>query len=410
MRSRFTAAPGASPGPQATARPAEPCLERALQKGHMGASACPKGTPDSLFVTVLPIRVPEGPIDPYEPFPFDGPAAPSWSRAPIVKGRDAAGIDGRDAVMPSAATTDEARFVDIDVIASTPPPIDSWRFADDILGTENAPEMQVHGTLDDAGGDSYGGWLLVDVAGPEAPEYAPRDMPVVDPWAIVSAPASGDGLNADTQPPTPAPADASSPAPPSFGESRQEHDVVRRNGGPPMSSRAVLMVGTLALLCLALAAALAFQAIGEPDETPPALEEASTEALAGAPVQRARETRRPNPLLESLPVSDTTLTSIERAAMGPLELELERLGRALQGAFGRSSSEVAPVLRPYIAHAAERMRTHPARFRLVVNAPRADLAASRADAILVAFEGAGLPADMLTLTAGAGAPGVTFDR
>jgi hypothetical protein len=109
-------------------------------------------------------------------------------------------------------------------------------------------------------------------------------------------------------------------------------------------------------------------------------------------------------------VSDTTLTAIERAAMGPLELELDRLGRALQGAFGRSSVEVAPVLRPYVAHAASRMATHPARFRLTVTAPEAVVAAARAEAILRAFEGAGLSADMLTMTAGVGAPAVRFDR
>jgi hypothetical protein len=172
------------------------------------------------------------------------------------------------------------------------------------------------------------------------------------------------------------------------------------------------MVGTLALACLALAAALAFQAIRTPD-TPaldaPALD-APAAAPAGARVPSARRAPAPNPLLESLPVSDTTLTSIERAAMGPLELELGRLGRALQGAFGRSSTEVAPVLRPYVAHAATRMATHPARFRLVVFAPDAALAAARAESIMRAFEGAGLSADMLTMTAGVGAPAVRFDR
>ena len=35
--------------------------------------------------------------------------------------------------------------------------------------------------------------------------------------------------------------------------------------------------------------------------------------------------------------------------MGPLETELDRLGHALQGAFGRSSAELAPVLRPYVS-------------------------------------------------------------
>jgi hypothetical protein len=358
----------------------------------------------------LPIRVPEGPIDPYEPFPFDGPAVPSWSRAPIVKGRDVAGIDGRDVVSQRAPVSDEARFVDIEDIAAAPSPMGAWRFADDVLATDEmnvpATEADEHDILHGAGGDSADGWLLVDVAGPEAPEYAPRDLAIEDPWAVISAPSAGDGFYADPEAPpaTPAP-------PPAMGPSeRSEADVVLRTGGPPMSSRAILMVGSLALLCLALAAALAFQAIREPEPAPPALDaSAAASGVATSPATRTRS-RLPNTLLESLPVSDTTLTSIERAAVGPLEVELVRLGRALQDAFGRSSSEVAPVLRPYVAHAAERMRSHPARFRLVVTAPDAELAAARADAILHAFEGAGLPADMLTMTAGAGAPDVTFDR
>lgn len=109
-------------------------------------------------------------------------------------------------------------------------------------------------------------------------------------------------------------------------------------------------------------------------------------------------------------MADATLTTLERAAAGPLDGELDRLGPALQAAFGAASTEIAPVLRPYVAHAAGRMNVQPTPFRLAVSAPDAALAAARADALRRAFEGAGLTADKLTVTASAGPPAVTIAR
>jgi hypothetical protein len=210
-----------------------------------------------------------------------------------------------------------------------------------------------------------------------------------DPWSVVGP----DDVGEESETAADAP-----------GDDHIEAGAISRAGGPPLSSRAILAIGSLALVCLALAAALAFQALGD---EPPAMD-----ASVGEAVTPAVETSSvpPRAIREALPVSDTTLTGIERAAMGPLEGELDRLAQALDGAFGRSSAEVAPVLQPYVAHAAERMRAHPARFILVVTAPDPELAAVRAEGILRAFQGAGLPADMLRMTAGAGPPSVRFER
>ncbi|HLA63864.1 MAG TPA: hypothetical protein VK610_05520, partial [Rhodothermales bacterium] len=53
--------------------------------------------------------------------------------------------------------------------------------------------------------------------------------------------------------------------------------------GPPMSSRAVLMVGGLTLLCLSMAAAMAFQT--DPAEAPPSLD--AVPAMEATPVADA---------------------------------------------------------------------------------------------------------------------------
>jgi hypothetical protein len=337
----------------------------------------------------LPIRVPEGPVDPYDPFPLDD-ASPAWNAAPIIRGRDA----GFAVPSGDGSHDDEAgdvRFVEFvdeteDAAAASPPIV--HEVEDDDNSARSWPEVRLEPI-----GDGHDAWAVVDAAEPVAPHAV--DNVAADPWSVVGPESSSDDLDEtrgeveesvdDVEEPIIEPAGISTP------------------GGPPLSSRAILAIGTLALVCLALAAALAFQAIGE---EPPAMD--GQEALVTQPVQAS--TVPPRAIREALPVSDTTLTGIERAAMGPLEGELDRLALALQGAFGRSSAEVAPVLQPYVAHAAERMRTHPARFVLVVTAPDPELAAARAEGILRAFEGTGLPADILRMTAGAGPPSVRFER
>jgi hypothetical protein len=329
----------------------------------------------------LPIRVPEGPVDPYDPFPLDDPS-PEWNAAPIIRGRDAGfaiptGDGGHD---DEAGDARFVEFVDEDADPVAEPPV----FVDEVHDAD-LPEARVWPEVRlEPIGDGHDAWAIVDAGVPAEPA---EDGPL-DPWSVVGP--------EEPQPPV-------DEAAPEHEASDVEPAGITTAGGPPLSSRAILAIGTLTLVCLALAAALAFQAIGD---EPPAMD--GQEAGVTQPVEAS--TVPPRAIREALPVSDTTLTGIERAAMGPLEGELDRLALALQGAFGRSSAEVAPVLQPYVAHAAERMRTHPGRFVLVVTAPDPALAAARAEGILRAFEGTGLPADMLRMTAGAGPPSVRFER
>lgn len=338
----------------------------------------------------MPIRVPEGPVDPYDPFPLDD-AAPAWSAAPIIRGRDV-GFSVPSGDGARADDAGEARFVEFVDGERSRPHAEAFIFHDGTPDSDvgTAPSSWPDVRLDPIG-DGHGAWAVVDADSTAA--LAPDDDAPADPWSVVAPdhrPASSEPGRAAGPPPL----TATEPEPAAFS----------RPGGPPLSSRAILVIGTLALACLALAAALAFQAIGD---EPPAMDADPAEVTAPA---LEASTVPPRAIREALPVSDTTLTGIERAAMGPLEGELERLALALQSAFGRSSAEVAPVLQPYVAHASERMRTHPGRFILVVTAPDPELAAARADGILRAFEGAGLPADMLRMTAGAGPPSVRFER
>jgi hypothetical protein len=328
----------------------------------------------------LPIRVPEGPVDPYDPFPLDG-AAPAWTSAPIIRGRDVGfSIDAAESDF-----SDDARFTEYVEDAPAQPQesliVDEEAADLDARSDRFWPEVRL-----DPIGDGHDAWAVID---PGEPIDAPRDVEPPDPWSVVGP----DDVGEESETAADAP-----------GDDHIEAGAISRAGGPPLSSRAILAIGSLALVCLALAAALAFQALGD---EPPAMD-----ASVGEAVTPAVETSSvpPRAIREALPVSDTTLTGIERAAMGPLEGELDRLAQALDGAFGRSSAEVAPVLQPYVAHAAERMRAHPARFILVVTAPDPELAAVRAEGILRAFQGAGLPADMLRMTAGAGPPSVRFER
>lgn len=353
----------------------------------------------------MPYRVPEGPVDPYEPFPFRGPDAGAWAPAPIVRGRDL----GRPAAAVAQQVPDEAgeaRFIDIDDDAALRIPADSLLTFDEPLEVpahagDGAPHVSSGRNGDDTG------WELV------SPEEAPTLPAIDDPWAVVEgADAVVEGAEAlfevDEGTASTGPSVDLGQGQPFVHPSPFSYPT-RQPGGPPLSSRAILIIGGLALLCLMLAAALAFQALGN-DDMAPALDAPAAGAGLASAAPASSSIRDAANWTESLPVSDTTLTAIERAALGPLEGELQRLARALGAAFGRSSADVAPVLRPYIAHAAQRMSVHPARFRLVVEAPDVELASARADAILRALQGAGLPADKVAMTATAGAPSVRFDR
>jgi len=183
-----------------------------------------------------------------------------------------------------------------------------------------------------------------------------------------------------------------------------------------MSSRAVLMVGGLTLLCLSMAAAMAFQT--DPAEAPPSLD--AVPAMEATPVAdaSAEEATDPSTLpgaptpavgtAEATPVSADTLPDLEQAGNGPLQGELAQLLTAIQYGFGAQSAELEPTLRPYVAHVVGRLNVHPGPFGVTVSAPDAAMAERRAEVLRAAFAAAGLPPERLPFTPVTGPPALTL--
>lgn len=142
---------------------------------------------------------------------------------------------------------------------------------------------------------------------------------------------------------------------------------------PPLPSYAVVLIGGLSLLCLALAAALT---VAVQDATPvaaaPPVEQA--EPAPDAPAAAALDasfTAEPSPIPVDL------LTRLEEASEEPLDIELSRLLDAIQHGFGRRSVQLEPTLRSYVYRMSSRFEWNPDSFRVAVTAPDGDLAAAR---------------------------------
>ena len=215
----------------------------------------------------------------------------------------------------------------------------------------------------DAGGDSGPADRPFSVEVPEV-ERAGIDLP--ESAALPEAPPPGlDGPPVGT--PRPAPA--------------------------PLPSYAIVVIGGLALLCVALSAALAVTVAeaGPPAETaadataetPPAgaTAEAST-AAATADAPSAAYTADPAPIPVDL------ITRLEEASEEPLDVELSRLLDAIQHGFDRRSVALEPTLRSYVYRMSSRFEWNPDTFRVAVTAPDAALAQARTATLTHLFEDA----------------------
>ncbi|HLT47048.1 MAG TPA: hypothetical protein VK002_07455 [Rubricoccaceae bacterium] len=180
--------------------------------------------------------------------------------------------------------------------------------------------------------------------------------------------------------------------------------------GPPLSSRAVLLVGALALVCLALFAALLFEA-AEPGQPALALDGPAPATAAGGGVARPATDRpaasaAPDVVFadDPEPIPSGVLTALEQAAEEPLEVELARLLDALQHGFGERSVQVEPTLRPYAFRLAGRLNVRSVSFLVRVSAPDPALAEARAATLRNLFEAAGVAPGRLTIVPRRGAP------
>lgn len=193
-----------------------------------------------------------------------------------------------------------------------------------------------------------------------------------------------------------------------------------------MSSRAILMVGFMALFSLALLTALTFEAssgnepadvsldmpAGTGAQTPVepnlpgegpgggTIPETGTEAPTDSPVYDS----------EAHPISATTLTALEQAAEEPIDIELARLLEAIQQGFGESSIQIEPTLRPYAFRLAGRLNIRPENYRIRVSAPIEDLAIARAEILGRLFESAGVVSNRLTFTPRTGIHSLIADQ
>ena len=174
------------------------------------------------------------------------------------------------------------------------------------------------------------------------------------------------------------------------------------SSGPPLSSRAVLIIGALSLACLALTAALAFEVAG--GEAPVALDTPVAVVPVEEPSSSAPAAVFPD---DPEPIPADLLTSLELAAEEPLDVELDRFLDALHHGFGVSSARVEPTLRPYAFRLAGRLNVRGATYLVRVIAPDAALADARTDALRRLFDAAGVVPGRLRLEAERGAPALT---
>lgn len=177
--------------------------------------------------------------------------------------------------------------------------------------------------------------------------------------------------------------------------------------GPPLTSRAILLVGGLALFCLALFSALVLEAerdedgrvhLGSPNEQVDGSARLTDSGPAGSTTVPEAQAARNIAVFdaEPHPVQAGVLTALEQAASEPLEVELSRLLDAIQQGFGETSVQIAPALRPYAYRLAGRMNIRPGAYRVRVAAPREELAIARAEVLARLFEAAGVVSSRLT--------------
>jgi hypothetical protein len=171
------------------------------------------------------------------------------------------------------------------------------------------------------------------------------------------------------------------------------------------------LVGGLALFCLALFMALAFESNRAADSlqlqldvpAEQAADLATTEEIGTGSedglVREAPAETSDNAAVftaEAAPLPASVITALEQASEEPLDVELSRLLDAIQQGFGESSIQIAPALRPYAYRLAGRMNIRPGAYRVRVAAPSESLAEARAQVLGRLFESAGVVSSRLT--------------
>ena len=192
----------------------------------------------------------------------------------------------------------------------------------------------------------------------------------------------------DALPETPPDVEPAEDAPtaPAPGASRAGRSGRSAAVQPPLPSWAVVLIGGLALLCLALVASLALAAGRQagPETAPPA---------AAAPDDGPVADAGPDAIPVSFPADPSPIpvdliTRLEAASEEPLDVELSRLLDAIQHGFGTQSVQLDPTLRSYVYRMASRFEWNPDTFRVAVTAPDPDLATARGALLEHLFEDA----------------------
>lgn len=155
-------------------------------------------------------------------------------------------------------------------------------------------------------------------------------------------------------------------------------------GREPLPSYAILIIGLLTLLCLALAAALLVAV----DAQAPADDLGTTLAVSASADDAGEPEPEPAPSYgaEAGVVPTSLITRLEAASDGPLAAELDLLLDAVQIGFGERSVQLDPTLRTYAYRTSSRFVWEPDTFTITVQAPEADLAEARAATLSRLFE------------------------
>ena len=230
--------------------------------------------------------------------------------------------------------------------------------------------------------------LLDRIPFPAQPRGAPAtrpfrvELPPVERVGVPLADAPGGTAAEASAPrsaaPPPPPAAPLPDAPPPLRPPGVPASPVR----PPLPSYAVVVVGGLTLLSLALAVALAMAArtAAPAAAAPPVAAPAAASAAPSVP--------EPSFGAEPAPIPVDLLTRLEEASEEPLGVELNRLLDAVQHGFGSESAQLEPTLRSYVYRMSSRFEWNPDTFKVAVTAPDADLAEARGALLGHLFENA----------------------
>lgn len=260
----------------------------------------------------------------------------------------------------------------------------------------NPPDLRGDGTSDDVHLDMTTDGPVIERAGDGGFSLEfPEDEPVL--IEVVSKDDASPLSDAPTEdaPDTEAPYD---PEADSHGSSVGEEfaSTLARSmppARPALPSYAVVIIGGLALACLALCVALV-TALTSPEPTPPPIVTATPEAIAApgttpepTPAGQTGASATPADFpAPPAPIPVDLITALEAASSEPLEVELSRLLEAIQHGFGGQSARLEPTLRSYVYRMAARFEWNPNTFRVAATAPDARLAEARKALLESLFE------------------------